>query len=86
MYIFIKTFENKTFSLQVDNTQKISIIFGKLLGYGYNVTELNKHKLLYSGKDLDFNKTFNDYNITELATIYWYIRKPQSNCDMCGNH
>ncbi len=86
MFIFIKNFENKTLTVPIEKTQKISIIFDKLNEVGYDVSELKKHRLMFSGKDLDLDKTFDQYNITDLATLYWYIRKPPGNCDMCGNH
>jgi hypothetical protein len=74
MQVFIKSMDGKTFIFEVQPTDTIESLKAKI--QDREGLEPNRQRLLYVGKPLEDNRTFEDYQIQKEATIHLVTTLP----------
>ena len=68
MQIYVKTITGKTITLEVEPSDTIEDVKMKL---GIN---LEGYRLIFAGKQLENNRTLNDYNISKDSILHTVLR------------
>ena len=72
MNIFVKTLTSKTIALQVEGDDRIDHVKDKIhMKEGIKPSE---QSLIYSGKQLQNDRTLNDYGVMKDSTIHLVLR------------
>ena len=66
--IFVKTLAGKHIALEVEGTDTIGSVKAKI--QEKEGTPVKQQRLVFSGKELDDDKTLYDYNITEDSVLH----------------
>lgn len=69
MHIFIKTLNGKTFTIEVDPTDSIDDV-KKNIQYNEGISHVQQRLFFLAGKQLEDERTLNDYNIQKHATLH----------------
>ena len=77
MQIFIKNLDCKTITIDVEPTETIAEIKGKI--FEKNEIPVNVYYLSYGGKILEDTMTISGYNITRESNLHMIIRWPIAN-------
>jgi ubiquitin len=71
MQIFVKTLAGKTITLEIEATDTIKSVKQKIQ---HMVGALpSRQELIFDGKNLQNNKTINDYNIQNESILYSWV-------------
>lgn len=72
MQVFVKTITNRSITLNVESSTKISEV--KELINNKEGIPVQEIRLLYSGKQLEDTHTLNDYNVQNESTLHMVLR------------
>lgn len=72
MQIFIKTLTGKTITLQVDPNERVEEVKQKI--FDKEGIPIDQQRIIFSGKQLENDKTLSDYNVQPESTIHLVLR------------
>ena len=70
--VFVKTLTGKTLTIICQPTDTIEHL--KYLIQKFEGVPLDQQRLVYAGKQLEDNRTFADFNIQRLSTLFMVLR------------